>query len=326
MSTNYPQYLLSSVIGSQGDYVLPPETAEEAGDGRLSQQEGWGMINQTPLEDGGIAPFRVDMNGLSFILSQFLFWYQRGGIMKYSSSLAYEVGNEVFHNGTKYRALADNGGEQAAVVPGTDPLVWKNMDHNVPAGAVVAFHNVQMGKSLNSRNPIFWGETQPDESWVICDGGSDGNDGTVPDLTNRFIMGSAVANAGETGGSDSQTLGPDQVPPHTHTITIQQGGSHTHTRGTMNITGSFGGGGQERNTHVSGAFYDTGGNQNNADDGNTSGKIVGFEASRTWTGETSSGGIHSHTATCSQAGSAKASVSIVPPFYKLAYFVKLPEA
>lgn len=50
--------------------------------------------------------------------------------------------------------------------------------------------------------------------------------------------------------------------------------------GLPNITGAFGGGGQERNTHVEGAFYDTGGNQNVADAKNTVSKIVGFSASR----------------------------------------------
>ena len=66
--SNYPKYLLGSVIGAMGDFVVPPETAEEAGDGRLSMQEGWGILNQTPLPDGGIAPFREDMNGLALSL------------------------------------------------------------------------------------------------------------------------------------------------------------------------------------------------------------------------------------------------------------------
>ena len=324
--SNYPQYLLTSVIGKDGDVVIPPPTAAEAGDGRLSQAEGWTQINQTPLEDGGIAPFRVDMNGLAYLLSQFALWYQQGGIMEYSSTLPYEVGNEVFHNGTKYRALQANGGSVAGVTPGTNPAVWKNMDHNVPAGAVMPFFNVQMGSGENARNPIFWGETQPDESWVICDGGSDGNNGTVPDLTDRFIRGSVVDNAGQTGGSASQTLGANQIPAHTHTITIQDAGNHYHTRGTMNITGKFGGGGQAGNTIVSGAFYDTGEQQNIADDANTWAKVVGFDASRTWSGQTSTNGNHSHTATCASTGSASASVSTLPPFYSMAYFVKLPEA
>lgn len=330
--SNYPQYLMGSVIGAKGDHVIPPTTATEAGEGRLSLEEGWGAINQTPLEEGGIAPFRVDMNGLAFILSQFIFWYQQGGIMNYSSTLAYEPGNEVFHNGTKYRALQANGGSAAGVTPGTNPLVWKNMDHNVPAGAVMPFFNVRMGSGGNARNPIFWGETQPDESWVICDGGSDGNNGTVPNLTNRFIRGVAVANAGQTGGSDSQTLGANQIPAHTHTITINSAGGHTHTRGSMDITGSFGTealvNGKTGTHPASGAFYVTTGVNNHIGSTmiDTGAEQINFEASRSWSGSTSNSGSHTHTATCSSAGSASASVSTLPSFYSLAYFVKLPEA
>lgn len=47
-----------------------------------------------------------------------------------------------------------------------------------------------------------------------------------------------------------------------------------------NFTGTFGGGGQNRNTIVTGVFYDTGENQNVADDANTNAKVVGFDPSR----------------------------------------------
>lgn len=325
--SNYPQYLMGSVIGAKGDHVIPPTTATEAGEGRLSLEEGWGAINQTPLEEGGIAPFRVDMNGLAFILSQFIFWYQQGGIMNYSSTLAYEPGNEVFHNGTKYRALKANGGSVAGVTPGTNPAVWKNMDHNVPAGAVMPFFNVKMGDGENARNPIFWGETQPDESWVICDGGSDGNNGTVPNLTNRFIRGVAVANAGQAGGSDSQTLGANQIPAHSHTITIKGAGGHTHTRGSMNITGGFGV--DDSQFQIASGAFSYGSSSGNAGVNapqDQTGHTINFNAANSWSGSTSNNGSHTHTATCSSAGSASASVSTLPSFYSLAYFVKLPEA
>lgn len=326
--SNYPQYLLSSTIGSKGDYVIPPTTSDSAGDGRLSQEEGWTQINQTPLEEGGIAPFRVDMNGILFLLSQFSLWYQQGGIMKYSSTLAYEVGNEVFHNGTKYRALQANGGSVPGVTPGTNPLVWKNMDHNVPAGAVMPFFNVLMGSGQNSRNPIFWGETQPDESWVICDGGSDGNNGSVPNLIDKFIMGSNVSEVGQTGGSSTQTLTSNQLPAHTHTITVQSAGSHKHSRGTMNITGTFFG---ERGSIYAGTFsgaFSAGTQSGYAGiaDSDYDNYLTNFNAANGWTGSTSSDGSHTHVANCSSTGSASASVSTLPPFFKMAYFIKLPEA
>ena len=75
--SNYPKYLMESPIGIQGDIVIPPKTATEAGLGRLSQQNGWGVENSQPIEQGGIPPFRTDFNGVFFLLSQLVYWYQQ---------------------------------------------------------------------------------------------------------------------------------------------------------------------------------------------------------------------------------------------------------
>ena len=209
--SNYPKYLLGSVIGAMGDFVVPPETAEEAGDGRLSMQEGWGILNQTPLPDGGIAPFREDMNGLAYLLSQFLVWQQQGGLMNYTSSLNYEVGNEILSDGKKWKCVAENGpGTSAGVkspAPGSD--YWKRADQSRYAGEVVPFYNVTLGGS-DGRRPIFWGETEPDEGWVLCDGGSDGQGGNVPDLIGKSIEGSNTQDAG--GSSGGVTVSTSGLP------------------------------------------------------------------------------------------------------------------
>lgn len=209
--SNYPKYLLGSVIGAMGDFVVPPETAEEAGDGRLSMQEGWGILNQTPLPDGGIAPFREDMNGLAYLLSQFLVWQQQGGLMNYTSSLNYEVGNEILSDGKKWKCVAENGpGTTAGVnspAPGSD--YWKRADQSRYAGEVVPFYNVTLGGS-DGRRPIFWGETEPDEGWVLCDGGSDGQGGNVPNLIGKSIEGSNTQDAG--GSSGGVTVSTSGLP------------------------------------------------------------------------------------------------------------------
>lgn len=324
--SNYPKYFLSSLLAASGDVTIPPASATEAGEGRLSQANGWGKINSTALENGGIAPFREDFNGALYLLSQFALWQQQGGLMNYSSSLSYEVGNEILYNGTKYRALKAN----KSVVPGTDPTTWKNMDNNVPAGAVMPFANVKLGGS-DGRRPIFWGSSQADETWVLCDGGTAYGSTKAPNLIGRMIRASTVANAGQTGGTDTVTLSSANIPSHTHTVTIGSAGAHTHTRGTMNITGKFSGG--ELTTYHNqeckgeGAFYVTGEAwYRGSEDSSDSSAVFGFDASRNWTGETSSAGAHTHTATCSSAGSSSASaITTTPPYYTLAYFVKLPE-
>lgn len=128
MTTNYPQYLLSCPIAAEGDKTIPPETSQAAGTGRLSQAEGWTAINSKPIGSGGVPPRRDDFNGLAYLLSQFLVWYQQGGLMNYAATLPYEPGNEVLYNGAKYRCLQANGGTAAAVTPGSNPAVWDARD------------------------------------------------------------------------------------------------------------------------------------------------------------------------------------------------------
>lgn len=325
MSSNYPQNFLSSVLAASGDFTIPPVTAASAGSGKFSQQNGFPPETSQPLSQGGFPPDRRDFNGVLNLLSQFIVWYQQGGLLNYSAQFDYEVGNEILFNGVKYRCLQANGPASSAVTPGSNPSVWKNMDSNVPVGAVVPFYNVTLGGS-DGRRPIFWGQQDADEGWVLCDGGSDGQSGTVPNLIGSFIRGSDVQSAGQTGGSATQTLTAAQLPAHIHAITINTAGSHTHTRGTMNITGSFtqAAYGTAAQQNTTGAFYIDGVVGPACNESDSRPKTF-FDASRSWSGETSSSGSHSHTATCSSTGTASASVSTLPPFFQMAFFVKLLE-
>lgn len=423
--TRYPQYTLSSAFAESGDKTIPPSTSEEAGLGRLSQAEGWGAYNAKPIAEGGIPPKREDFNGLAFMLSQLLVWYQQGGIMRYSAEFDYEVGNEVFYRDSKFRCLKENGKSSEIVVPGSDKKVWRNMDTpSVLAGQVTAFYNCRLGGS-DGRRLIPWGETDADERYVICDGGDDGMGGKVPDLIDKFLLPSTIENVGQIGGSltastdakqISGTVGEtvltlEQIPSHahsgktasagghSHTVTVQSGGSHghsgeassagshthsgstssagshSHTRGSMNITGKFGC--DDRATNVQGgAFYAERqwSANTSANGGDDAFFQFNFDASRSWTGYTSSdgshshsmslnsagshthsvtissGGSHSHTATITTNGSHEHTVTISsvggglghthsltgashthsvslerPPFYRMAFFVKLPE-
>ena len=108
--SKYPPHLLSCPIAQNGDKAAVPVTAQEAGAERLSQEEGWGAWNSRPIGEGGIPPKREDFNSVLNLLSSFLVYYQQGGVMKYSASLDYEPGNEIFSaTGTKCRCLVANG-------------------------------------------------------------------------------------------------------------------------------------------------------------------------------------------------------------------------
>ena len=80
----------------------------------------------------------------------------------------------------------------------------------------------------DGRRAVMPGEEQAREEWILCDGGSDGKDGTVPDLRGRYVRGASEAEPeGTTGGSEdvavelsgstgATTLSTTQMPSHTH--------------------------------------------------------------------------------------------------------------
>lgn len=137
--SNYPTDKLTSVFAVNGDKRLPPATAALAGSGRASQYEGFKLENSMPLSQGGIPPFREDFNGIFNLFSQFLLWYQQGGVMQYDNSLDYEVNNEVYYNNVKYRCIQANGVSTTVALP-TDPLYWEVI-HNF--GDPVRYNTVQ---------------------------------------------------------------------------------------------------------------------------------------------------------------------------------------
>lgn len=96
-----------------------------------------------------------------------------------------------------------------------------------PPRLPVAIDGVTFGGS-DGRRAIMPGETEAREDWILCDGGSDGKGGTVPDLRGRMIRGASDSvPAGSTGGSETHshsisgtvgetTLTKEQMPSHTH--------------------------------------------------------------------------------------------------------------
>lgn len=137
--SNYPSDKITSRFAKNGSKKVPPSTASQAGSGRASQLEGFKKINSTPLGQGGIPPFREDFNGIFYLFSQFLLWYQQGGIMKYDATLDYEVNNEVYYNNTKYRCIQNNGASTTVKAP-TDTSYWEVINN---VGDPVRYNTVQ---------------------------------------------------------------------------------------------------------------------------------------------------------------------------------------
>lgn len=155
----------------------------------------------------------------------------------------------------------------------------KSLDSSIPSGTIIPWYG-----ALGSIPSGF----------RLCDG----SNGT-PDLRNRFLVGAGSSyTLGATGGANTIALSVAQMP------------SHAHTRGSMNITGSFcTGSWMGRTQDVSGAFYLTGGGGIGANRGDQR-AIAAFNAARTWTGETS------------WAGSGSAHENR-PPYYAVYYLMKV---
>ena len=151
--SNYPSNKITSRFAKNGNKKVPPATAALAGAGRASQLEGFKKINSTPLGQGGIPPYREDFNGIFYLFSQFLLWYQQGGIMNYDSTLDYEVNNEIYYNGTKYRCIQNNGASTTVKAP-TDTSYWEVINN---VGDPVRYNTVQslsVSQQLQARTNI----------------------------------------------------------------------------------------------------------------------------------------------------------------------------
>ena len=291
-------------------------------------------------------------NQLLYLLSGLSEECSRFGILPWSSAQPYNKGALcIGPDGSLWQAqVAIAANPTNPVTPGTNPAIWdvplfkgKKAGGDTPPGSVIPFYSVNLGGPDN-RNPIFWGESEPDTGWLICDGGSDGRGGSVPDLRGKFIMCSTYSgDAGQTGGAASvtptvsvqnatqggnistvtvagntdvkgtginvqgTTLTTDTIPYHAHNVyaalVCEAGG------GRFCVDAGAGG------TAVYSATTPIGGNGAHAHPIYDAGHFHYFahNHSHVFTGVS-----HTHVATAS-------AISTIPPYYKLAYCVKLPE-
>ena len=166
---------------------------------------------------------------------------------------------EFVYDGSYWQIVGDLIAELQAQI---DP--WTVFPPRLP----VAIDGVTFGGS-DGRRAIMPGETEAREDWILCDGGSDGKGGTVPDLRGRMIRGASDSvPAGSTGGSETHThsisgtvgattLSVEQIASHTHPVScggqhVVQGNNLPVSRNLNTDTGATGG--SQAHTHsLSGA-------------------------------------------------------------------------
>lgn len=180
----------------------------------------------------------------------------------------------------------------------------------IKAGAVVPFYNV----TLSGRYPIFWGESEADTGWLVCDGGSDLHGGNVPNLSNRFIMGvTSVSGAEKTGGSTTTSSTSTSGTVGATTITSSTSGSHQHyVANTSRLPSTA--------PTITSTLYII--QMLTSDQGDLAYRLAGSSVTPT-VGLTSTGTDGSGSHTHSFTGSSHTH-TVTPPYYTLIYLVKLP--
>lgn len=117
-------------LGNSADAsTLPDDSAATAGTASL--QKLFQLINATPLEAGGIAPAREDVNALFKYLGDQIFYTQNGGIPSYNADYDYVAGRVVLYNDNLYKCIQANGASSTVVAPDSDTAYWQRLDNYV---------------------------------------------------------------------------------------------------------------------------------------------------------------------------------------------------
>lgn len=287
--------IMNVAFASSGQKTYPIPSGASFGNASLTA--GFPPETSNPLLDGGVPPKRTDFNGILYWLSAFAMFQQSGGKFTFSTEINYDVPSIIYYNGDLWWCLRSNGPTNGGIVtPGTNANYWKKFKEYISspldAYPIGAYY---ISSSPTSPATLFGG------TWV--------------QVKDRMILavGDTYNSAGLTGGSATTKLVVNNIPSHNHSCGTT--GNHTHTRGTMNITGSISPIQTDRKEYsevaVSGAFAKTrvdslsnsGSNENNTR------VTVGFDASKNWTGATSSNGSHAHTIGNTGSGTAFNTIS-----------------
>lgn len=285
--------IMNVAFASSGQKTYPIPSGTSFGNASLTA--GFPPETSNPLLDGGVPPKRTDFNGILYWLSAFAMFQQSGGKFTFSTEINYDVPSIIYYNGDLWWCLRSNGPTNGGIVtPGTNANYWKKFKEYISspldAYPIGAYY---ISSSPTSPATLFGG------TWV--------------QVKDRMILavGDTYKSAGLTGGSATTKLVVNNIPSHSHSC--GSAGSHTHTRGSMNITGqvpgvnSYGnnGGAFDFLKYTLPGWMDLTGSTYHRDDVG----IWNFDASRNWSGATSSNGSHAHTIGNTGSGTAFNTIS-----------------
>lgn len=375
-----------------------------AGANQIDLSKLYPSAYELPLDAGGQAVGRTEMNALFSTLAENIYFQQQGGVYSYNSTIDYTVGTLVLYSNNLYKCIqahshttpraptntsywqkvviqsdianfvtlntaqtisaiknfsalpttsvAPTGSTQLTnksyvdtkvSLSGNQTVAGTKIFSNSPLiptatagdsstkGASTAFVQNAIAQLVPTGTILAFGGVTAPRGFLICDGSAvsrtnyanlfavigtrygAGNGSTtfnLPKLNDgSFVRGVA---SGSVGTKYSASLPP---------LTSSSAGAHTHTRGTMNITGRVA---TETEVQITeGAFS----KWYNGDDGGFQGGRIQpdgfiFDASKSWTGATSSNGAHTHTITNS-AGVAMNGTTVLPQSVGTSFIIKI---
>lgn len=117
-------------LGNNADASTLPDNAAATA-GIASLQKLFQIINATPLEAGGIAPDREDVNALFKLLGDPIFYAMTGGVPSYNAGYDYIAGRVVSYNYNIYKCIRANGVSSTVVAPDSNTAYWQRLDNFV---------------------------------------------------------------------------------------------------------------------------------------------------------------------------------------------------
>ena len=192
-------------LGNNADTsTLPDDAAATAGIASL--QKLFQIINSTPLEAGGIAPDREDVNALFKYLGDQIFYTQNGGIPSYNAAYDYIPGRVVLYTDNNlYKCIQANGANSTVVAP-TDSTYWSqiptyaDLPDPIPAGVILTFGGSTVPEGFLLCNGAAISRTTYAKLFAAIGTLYGAGDGAttfnLPDMRDKFAEGSGTYTVG----------------------------------------------------------------------------------------------------------------------------------
>ncbi len=341
-----------AVSGSKDD--IPQQQANVEFPWYCSIEEGFPDITMTALNQGGRPPRGQGMNGLLNIVSDQKVYLQNGGLITYKADVAAAIGGypqgailAYIDNSGKYRLVRsiidDNSNNFIADETLIDGTNWEEIQIGSSGGG----GSRNIGEIVGSVLPLV------DAGLHLLDGALVQGSGIYDDfvnyisrlytdnpnanyfttesdwqssVTNYGVCGKFVYNSTNNtvrlpkitgiieGTTDLNALG-DLIQAGLPSMTTNTTDAHTHGPGTQNITGTFSAPCAQGTSATSGAFTNSTRIAPMSSGDDWAQQSVTFDASRSWTGETSSNGNHNHIVNTGVGVSSTVQPQTIKAFY-----------